>query len=171
MLNSGTLKLTTRGDREIVMTRVFNAPRNLVFDALTRPELLKRWFTGAPGWSLVVCDIDLRVGGTYRYVWRSPEGAEMGMSGVHLEIVPPERIVATQVFDQAWYPGQAVGTIVLVEQGGETILTQTVLYESREVRNAVLRSPMEQGVALGYDRLADLLASMQARRMERKAGQ
>lgn len=160
MMNAGTLKVTTPTEKEIVMTRVFDAPRRLVFDALTRPELLKRWFLGPPGWSLAVCEIDLKVGGTYRYVWRGPDEAEMGLGGVYREIVAPERIVATEKFDEAWYPGEAVGTIVLVEQDGKTTLTQTVLYESQEARDAVLKTPMEQGVAAGYDRLAEFLASM-----------
>src|SRR5688500_12760331 len=102
MHNTGNLHVATRGDREIVMTRVFNAPRKLVFDALTEPCLVKRWLTGAPGWTMAVCEIDARPGGAYRYVWRGPDGMEMGMGGVHREVVPPERIVCTQLFDQDW---------------------------------------------------------------------
>src|SRR6266446_2444427 len=116
MTNLGNLKLTTRGDREIVMTRVFDAPRSLVFDAFTKPELVKQWLLGPPGWSMPVCEIDLRVGGTYRYVWRHANGNEMGMGGVYREIVAPERIVTTEKFDESWYPGEAVGTVVLVEK-------------------------------------------------------
>ncbi len=162
MKDSGTLKLTTRGDREIVMTRVFDAPRSLVFEAFTKPELVKQWLLGPEGWSMPVCEIDLRVGGKYRYVWRHVKGHEMGMGGVFREIVPPERIVSTEKFDEAWYPGEAVGTVVLTEEGGKTTLTQTVQYQSREAREAVLKSPMESGVAAGYDRLAELLASTMA---------
>ena len=162
MKNTGTLKVTTPGDREVVMTRIFDAPRHLVFEAVTKPELLKRWFFGPPGWSLAVCEIDLRVGGAYRYVWRGPDGAEMGIRGVFREVVPPERIVNTELFDEAWYPGEALVTTALVEQGGKTTLTLTVLYQSREARDAVLKTPMEHGVAMGYDRLAELLASLPA---------
>jgi len=169
MKNTGTLKLTTRGDREIVMTRVFDAPRSLVFEAFSKPELVRQWLLGPPGWSMPVCEIDFRVGGRYRYVWRHANGHEMGMGGVHRDIVVPERIVATEKFDESWYPGEAVGTIVLVEQGGKTALTQTVLYESSEAREAVLKSPMEQGVTAGYDRLAELLASLGASGMEKGA--
>jgi uncharacterized protein YndB with AHSA1/START domain len=161
MLTPGTLTLTTPTDREIVMTRAFNAPRRLVFDAMTKPELLKRWFFGPPGWSLEVCEIDLKVGGGYRYLWRGRGGIEMGMRGVYREIVSPERIVQTEAFDQSWYPGEAVGTLVLVERDGKTTLTQTVLYDSRETRDAVLKTPMERGVAMGYDRLAELLATLE----------
>jgi uncharacterized protein YndB with AHSA1/START domain len=160
MMNTGNLKLTTSGDREIVMTRDFAAPRRLVFDAFTKPELVKQWLLGPPGWSMPVCEIDLKVGGKYRYVWRQDsDGSEMGMGGVYREIVPQERIVCTEAFDQAWYAGEALGTLVFSEQGGKTTITQTVLYQSREARDAVLKSGMERGVAASYDRLAELLAS------------
>jgi len=115
--NTRTLKLTTRGDREIVMTREFDAPRRLVFDALTKPELVKQWLLGPPGWSMPVCEIDLRVGGTYRYVWRHTDGKEMGMGGVYREIVPQERVVCSELFDEPWYPGEALVTTTLAEGG------------------------------------------------------
>src|SRR5205814_27542 len=106
-------------ERAGVMTRVFDAARALVFDAHTKPELVKRWLLGPPGWSMPVCEIDLRVGGKYRYVWRhNTKGTQMGMGGVYREIVAPERIVSTERFDEAWYPGEAVGTLLLVERGG-----------------------------------------------------
>jgi uncharacterized protein YndB with AHSA1/START domain len=143
-------------------TRVFNAPRRLVFDAFTKPELLKRWFYGPDGWSLDVCEVDLRAGGAYRYVWRHANGMEMGMGGVHQEVVPPERIVCTQLFDQDWTGGEAVGTMVLTERDGKTTLTNTVLYSSREVRDAVLKTPMEKGMAAGYDRLEAMLPVLEA---------
>jgi uncharacterized protein YndB with AHSA1/START domain len=158
MTNPGTLKVTTCGDREIVMTRVFDAPRTLVWNAFTTPDLLKQWLIGPPGWTMVVCDVALNVGGKYRYVWRDTGGNEMGMGGIFREIVPPERIVTTEKFDQPWYPGEAVGTVALVEQDGKTTLTQTITYESRATRDAVLKSPMEQGLGASYDRLAKLLS-------------
>ena len=170
MNNTGALKLTTRGDREIVITRVFDAPRALLFDAFTKPELVQQWLLGPPGWSMPVCEIDLRVGGAYRYVWRHANGNEMGMGGVYREIAAPERIVATEKFDEAWYPGEAVGTLVLSEQSGKTTVTQTVLYQSREARDAVLKSGMEKGVSASYDRLAELLTSPPAQGMEKGAG-
>ena len=160
MKSAETLQVTAPGEREIVMTRGFDAPRQLVFDAHTKPELIKRWLLGPPGWSMPVCEIDLRVGGKYRFVWRHDRnGNEMGMGGLYREIVAPERIVNTERFDEAWYPGEALNTLVLVETGGRTTLTQTVRYESREARDAVLKSGMESGVAASYERLADLLAS------------
>jgi uncharacterized protein YndB with AHSA1/START domain len=163
MTNTGGLKVTARGDREIVMTRALDAPRRLVFDAFTKPELVKRWLLGPPGWSMPVCEIDLKVGGTYRYVWRhGADGKEMGIGGVYREIAAPERVVATEKFDEAWYPGEAVGTLLLVEQAGKTTVTQTMLYESREARDSVLKSGMEKGVAVSYDRLEELLARGEA---------
>jgi uncharacterized protein YndB with AHSA1/START domain len=160
MKNTGALKIAARGDRELVMTRVLDAPRRLVFDAFTKPELVRQWLLGPPGWSMPVCEIDLRVGGRYRYVWRHAKGNEMGMSGVYREIVAPERIVSTEEFDESWYPGEAIGTVVLVELEGKTSLTQTVLYESREARDGVLKSPMEEGMEAGYARLDQLLVSL-----------
>jgi len=161
MKNAGTLKLTTPTDREISMTRVFDAPRRLVFDAFTKPELVKRWLLGPPGWTMPVCEIDLRVGGAYRYVWRHADGREMGMGGIYREIVPQERLVCTELFDEAWYPGEALVTTILAEQGGRTTLTSTMLYVWQETRDAVLKSGMERGVAASYDRLEELLMSIE----------
>jgi len=157
MKNTGTLKVTTPTEREIVMTRVFDAPRRLVFDAFSKPELLKRWF-GPRGWSLAVCEVDLKVGGGFRFVLRGPDGREMGMRGVYREIVPPERSVHMESFDD--YPGESQVTAVFVEENGKTTLTATVLYPSKEVRDIVIKSGMEHGAAESYDKLAELLASM-----------
>jgi uncharacterized protein YndB with AHSA1/START domain len=157
MKNTGTLKVTTPSEREIVLTRVFDAPRSLVFDCLTKPELLKRWF-GPRGWSLSVCEVDLRVGGKWRFVLRGPDGQQMGMGGVYREIAAPERDVHTESFDD--YPGESIVTGVLVEQGGKTTLTGTILYESKVIRDAVIQSGMEHGAAETYDKLAELLPSL-----------
>lgn len=162
MTSTRVLTVTAQGDREIAMRREFDAPRTLVFDAYTKPELLKRWLTGPEGWSMAVCEIDLRVGGSLRWLWRHRDGQEMGLRGVYREILPPERLVSTERFDESWYPGEAVLTLELVEEDGRTALTQTMLYESPEARDAVLASPMEEGVAASYDRLAELLASLPA---------
>jgi uncharacterized protein YndB with AHSA1/START domain len=157
MKNSETLQVTTPSEREIVLTRVFDAPRHLVFDALTKPELLKQWF-GPRDWSLAVCEIDLKVGGAWRSVLRGPGGKDMGMRGVYQEIVPPERLVSTESFDD--YPGESLNTLVLVEQDGKTTLTITVLYQSQEIRDAVIKSGMEHGAAECYNKLAELLPSI-----------
>ena len=157
-----TFKVSTPTDREIRISRVFDAPRELVFDAFTKPELLTRWMSGPPGWSFVVCEVDLRVGGAYRFVWRGPDGTEMGMGGVHREIERPERVVNTQRFDQDWTGGEAVGTLQLLERDGKTISINTVLYVSKEARDGALASGMDQGMAMGYDRLEGLLPGFQA---------
>jgi len=130
MIYSDSFKLSTPSDREIRVTRVFDAPRALVFQAFTKPEYVKRWLLGPPGWSMPVCEIDLRAGGTYRYLWRQDkDGKEMGMRGVFREIVAMERIVATEEFDESWYPGEAVDTTVFADEGKATRMTITVLYE------------------------------------------
>jgi uncharacterized protein YndB with AHSA1/START domain len=148
----------TPSDREIAMTRVFDAPRALVFEALTQPELVQRWLLGPPGWSMPLCEIDLKVGGAYRYVWRNDEkGKGFGTGGVFREILTPERLVHTERMDGA--PGEALNTVTLVEQDGRTTLTQTMLFDSKEARDGALQSGMEKGVAVSYDRLADLLAA------------
>ena len=160
MKNPGTLKLTTPTEREIVMTRIFDAPRRLVFDALSKPELVKQWLLGPPGWTMPVCEIDLRVGGAYRFVWLGQDGTTMGMGGVYREIVIPERIVNTQLFDQDWTGGETLGTLLLTEQGGKTTLTNAVLYSSREARDGALRTRMAEGVEAGYARPDELLPSL-----------
>jgi len=137
---AGTLDISTPSDREIRMTRVFNAPRKLVFDAYTKPELLTRWMGVMPGWTWAVCEIDLRVGGTFRYLWRGPDGFEMGMRGTYLEITPPHRIVSTESFDQKWYEGECVETVTLEENDGRTTLTMLLRYDNQAVRDGVLRS-------------------------------
>jgi uncharacterized protein YndB with AHSA1/START domain len=154
----GGFQVTTPSDREIAMERTFEAPRVLVFQALSKPEFVRRWLLGPDGWEMTVCNIDLRVGGSYRYEWRHADGSEMAMGGIYREVLPPERLVTTEKFDESWYPGEAVGTMVLVENEGRTRLTLTVMYDNKEARDFVLKTPMEEGVAAGYDRLAKLLA-------------
>lgn len=161
--NAGKLQVTTPSDREIAMTRVFDAPRSMVFDAWTKPELIKRWLGALEGWTFVVCEVDLKVGGKYRYAWRGPDGEEMAMGGVFREIVRLERLVCTEKFDESWYAGDAVDTTVFVEKGGKTTVTTTVLYQSKEVRDGVLKSPAVSGVGKSYDKLAEVLASTQKR--------
>lgn len=152
-----TLQVTTPSDREILMTRALDAPRELVWDAFTKPELVKRWLLGPPGWTMPVCEIDLRVGGAYRFVWRKEDGVEMGMGGVHREIEKPERLVRTELFDQDWTGGETVATVVFNERNGSTIVDITVLYSSQEARDGALASGMKEGMAAGYDRLEELL--------------
>src|SRR5262249_19827468 len=153
-------KISTPTEREIAAERDFDAPRRLVFDAFTRPELVRRWLLGPDGWTMPVCEIDLRIGGAYRYVWRKEStGAEMGMGGVFRQIGRPAKLVATEKFDESWYPGEAVDTTVFEERGGITKVRLTVLYESKAARDTASRSGMERGMIAGYDRLEQVLAA------------
>jgi uncharacterized protein YndB with AHSA1/START domain len=158
MMNASTLTIATPSDREIAMTRVFAAPARLVYDAHTKPELLKRWLGVFGGWSLSTCEIDLRVGGKYRWVWSKGSGTEMGMGGTYKDLVTNARIVATEAFDDPWYEGQCLVTTEFVEADGWTTLTATMRYDSKKIRDAVLKSPMETGIVASYDKLAALLA-------------
>ncbi|MEO7456043.1 MAG: SRPBCC family protein [Gemmatimonadaceae bacterium] len=160
---SGNVQVTARGDNEIVVTRAFNAPRALVYEAMTKPALLKRWLGVFGGWSLDECEVDARMGGRYRYVWKGPNGERMGMGGTYREVVPGERLVATEQFDEAWYPGEAVSTTSFTERDGRTTLAMTIVYSSKETRDAVLKTPMAEGMSKGYDALDALLASQQAK--------
>lgn len=163
MNTSRKLTIAAQGDREIVMTRVFDAPRHLVFDAYTKPELLKRWLGVRNGWTLAVCEVDLRVGGTYRYVWRKEsKNIDMGAGGVFTNVEPPERLVCTEKFDDPWYPGESLLTTTFTEFAGKTTLSTTVRYESPEARDMVMKSPMESGLAESYDMLESLLATQQS---------
>ena len=159
MRNTGTLQVTTPSDREIVLTRVFNAPRHMVFEAFSKPELLKQWF-GPHGWSLSVCEVDFRVGGSFRFVMKGPSGRRNGHARRVLEIAPPERSVHMESFDD--FPGESQVTTVFVEKDGKTTMTATVLYDSKEVRDAVIQTGMEHGAAETYDRLAEFLLTTAA---------
>jgi uncharacterized protein YndB with AHSA1/START domain len=159
MSDRQTLQVTTPSDLEVTMTRDFHAPRQLVFDALTQPALIRQWLGVHGSWQWVVCDVDLRVGGDYRYVWRNAKGREMGMGGRFLDITPPERLVNTERFDDPWYPGEGHATAVLTERDGWTTLSTTVRAESREARDTILRSGMETGVIAAYNSLDQVLAA------------
>jgi len=154
------LQMSAAGERDIVITRAFDAPRELVFRAWTEPELVKRWMFGPAGWSFAVCDIDFRVGGRYRFVWRHEDGREMGMGGRYVDIVAPERIVNTELFDQDWTGGETTGTLVFTEQGGRTITTYTLTYASQAAREMVMKSGMTSGMEAGYERLDAIFAEM-----------
>jgi uncharacterized protein YndB with AHSA1/START domain len=158
MSATATLTVSAPGERDIVITRRFDAPRLLVFDAHTRPEFVRRWLLGPPGWTMPVCEIDLRVGGRYHYVWRNDaNGRQFGMSGEFREIAAPGRLVSTERFDESPYPGEAVNTLTLTEEHGQTLLTLTSVYPSRELRDIALKSGMEKGVGPSYDRLQALV--------------
>ena len=156
MPDTGTLKVTTPSDREIVLTRAFDAPRQLVWDAFTQPELLQRWLLGPSGWSMIVCDVALKAGEAYRYVWRHTNGNEMTIKGICREVVIHERIVSTESWGGDW--PDTLNTIVFAEENGKTTVTNTILYPSKKARDAALKTGMTKGVAASYNRLAELLA-------------
>jgi uncharacterized protein YndB with AHSA1/START domain len=156
------LEVTVPSDLEIVMKRSFRAPRRFVFEALTKPELVKQWLTGPPGNSMVDCEIDLRVGGSYRYVWQASNGDLMAAGGVFREIVEPERIVCTESFEEDWYDGESLVTYELIEEDGSTLLIATMSFSSRHGRDLALQSGMETGVDYSYQQLDELVISMAA---------
>ena len=158
--NSDSFKATTPSDREIVLTRLFDAPRRLVFEAMSKPEHVRRWWGLLDErYSVTLCEIDLRVGGAWRFVGRGPQG-EFAFHGVYREIAAPERVVFTEIFEP--FPDvESVVTSVLSEEGGKTRLTVTVVYPSLEVRDSVLETGMARGAAISYDRLEDLVRELQ----------
>ena len=157
--NSDTFKATTPSDREIVLTRLFDAPRPLVFEAMTKPEHVKRWWGCLDErYSVPVCEIDLRPGGKWRFVGKGPMG-EYGFHGVYREIVVPERVVFTEIYDP--FPdAESVVTSVLTEEGGKTRLTATCVYPSLEVRDMVIQSGMTRGASISYDRLEEVVQEL-----------
>jgi uncharacterized protein YndB with AHSA1/START domain len=157
--NSDSFEVTTPSDREIRLTRLFDAPRRLVFDAMTKPEHVKQWWGRlGEGYSTPVCEIDLRVGGRWRFVNRHPKG-EVAFYGEYREITPPSRIVFTEIFEQ--FPDSvSVVTTDFIDEDGKTRLTATVRYPSPEVRDMVLGSGMARGAGISYDRLEDLVAEL-----------
>lgn len=157
------MTIVSLNDREIRIERQFQAPQTLVYRAYTEPDLVRRWLGLQNGWTFLVCDMDVRVGGAYRWVWReTTSGYEMGMGGNYLEVTPPARIVATERFDQAWYPGGAIVSSAFVEDNHSTTLIMTLLYESTEARDSVLRSPMQSGLSAGFVNLDTLLGVLLA---------
>ena len=153
-MNVGQMTIDARGDREIFITRTFDASSRLVYDAMTKPELMKRWLFGPDGWELAVCEVDLRPGGTFRYVWRHTErGSDMGMGGIFVEIDAPAKVVHKEVFDEDWTGGETVVTTLLSEVGGKTKMEMTIVYSSAEARDGALKSGMADGMEAGYARL------------------
>lgn len=152
------LKMMIPGDREILIERQFDAPRAFVWRALVEPPLVRRWLLGPPGWSMPVCEIDLRVGGTMRFVWAHEDGRSMGMTSVVREIVPDDRLVATEMFDEDWTGGETLVTQSLHDADGGTTLRTHILYVSQEARDGAKMSGMTDGMEAGYARLDEMLA-------------
>jgi uncharacterized protein YndB with AHSA1/START domain len=151
----GRTTFTTPSDREVVITRIVDAPRRLVFDAYTIPRHVQSWLLGPEGWTMPVCEIDLRPGGQWHFVWRKSDGTEMGMRGQYQEIQPPEKLVNTESWGSQW--PETLNTLLLVEEDGKTTITQRILYPSKAARDAALQTGMKDGASLSYDRLEEYL--------------
>jgi uncharacterized protein YndB with AHSA1/START domain len=156
-LGTGTLTVERVGESDLRFVREFDAPRDLVFRAHTTPARLEQWLLGPDGWTMPVCEVDLRPGGRFRYVWRKGH-IEMGMTGTFLEIAPPGRIVHTEIFDEDWTGGETVVTTVFDEADGRTTLSMTVRYSSAAARDGALATGMISGMSTTYDRLAGQLS-------------
>ena len=155
------LEITLPSDREIVITRSFDAPRDLVWDCYTQPALVRRWLLGPPGWEMPVCEIDLRVGGKYRYEWEDKNRAvKMGMGGTFTAVKKPEHIGSKEKFDDDWTGGETDVSQVFTEKAGKTTLTLTILYASKEARDGAAATGMTDGMEHGYQRLDEVLASL-----------
>lgn len=156
-----TLQVTTPSDLEIVMTRAFDAPRDLVFEVWTKPEHVRHWW-GLRSSSMIHCEADVRPGGSWRYVTREENGDEVPFCGVYREVTPPERLVYTEIYDvEPFNTGDpAVNTVTFTEEDGRTIMTCTTLCPSKEVRDYILGSGMEIGAAESYNRLAEHLKTL-----------
>jgi uncharacterized protein YndB with AHSA1/START domain len=160
MSQEETMKLTMPSDVELVVTRTFNAPRKLLFEAWTNPKYLPQWMLGPEGWTMPVCEIDLRIGGSWHFVWRKSDGTEMEMRGVYREIKPPERLVSSESWGGPW--PETLNTLVLTEEAGKTTMTLTILYPSKQAREAATMTGMAKGMAMSFDRLESYLVSQKA---------
>jgi uncharacterized protein YndB with AHSA1/START domain len=155
---TGVTTYTTPSDQEVVITRVVSAPRRVVFDAFTNARHVPNWLIGPPGWTMPVCEIDLRPGGTWRYVYRKDDGSEMTMQGSYREVAPPERLVSTESWGPEW--PETVNTMVLTETGELTTITITARYPSKEARDAALKTGMKSGMDQSFARLDSMLQSL-----------
>jgi uncharacterized protein YndB with AHSA1/START domain len=158
MTMTHTLDVATPTDLTIVLTRDFDAPRELVFSAHTDSRHLPHWMLGPEGWTMPICEIDLRPGGAWRCIWRGEDGTEMAITGVYLEVDPPARVVHTETWGGDWAETQ--NTLEFVEVDGRTTLTSTMLFPTREARDAALGTGMNDGVAVGFARLDAYLSSL-----------
>jgi uncharacterized protein YndB with AHSA1/START domain len=155
-------KVELPSDNEVRVTREFNAPAQLVWDAHTKPELMKRWLLGPDGWSMTTCEVDLRVGGKYHYRWRNDtDGTEFGFTGENIEVTPITRIVTMQFMEGMPGPG-ARNTLTLSEKGGKTILTINMDFGSKEARDGAVASGMTDGMEIGYQRIERLFIDAKA---------
>ena len=155
---TGVTTYTTPSETQVQVTRVVNAPRNIVFEAYTEPKHLQKWLLGPPGWTMPICEFDARPGGAWRYVYRKEDGNEMTLSGTVREYTPPERVVTTETWGPQW--PETVNTVVFTELAGQTTITLTVTYPSQEARDAALQTGMKEGMDQGFAKLDALLETL-----------
>ena len=153
-----TTEFSTPSDLEFVATRVFDAPQKLVWEAHTDPRHVPQWMLGPEGWTMPVCEIDLRPGGAWHFVWRREDGTEMEMRGEYREVSPYDRLVNTESWGPEW--PETVNTLLLTESDGNTTITSTMRFPSREARDAAMATGMTDGMTVSFDRLADLLRTL-----------
>lgn len=154
----GKTAYTLPSDREIAVARIFNAPQNLVFDVWTNPRHLPRWMTGPPGWTMTICEIDLKPGGLWKLAWKGEDGTEMTMTGEYREVVPPERVVSSERWGPEW--PETINTVTFSEVDGQTTLSLTILYPSKEARDAALQTGMKEGMDMSFARMTEYVASL-----------
>jgi uncharacterized protein YndB with AHSA1/START domain len=155
---TGATTFTMPNDREVVITRAVDAPRRLVFAAWTDPIHIPQWLLGPEGWTMPICEMDLRPGGAWRYVWRKADGVEMEMSGIVREVRPPERLVTTERWGPEW--PETVNTLLLTESGGKTTISLTITYVSKAARDAALETGMADGVEQSFVRLDRIVRTL-----------
>lgn len=160
MAFGGPLTITLPADNQVVITRLFDAPRHLVFACYTQPALIRRWLNGAEGWVMTVCEFDAKVGGKYRYEWKAPSGYVMGMGGVVTAIKPVSHVASAELFDDDWTGGETVSTLDFDEESGRTTLVNTITYSSKEARDGALATPMAEGMEYGYKKLDEVLIEL-----------
>ena len=158
MRDAAGVSITTPSELEVCMTRVFDAPRHLVFEAWTSPAYVPKWMLGPDGWTMPVCEIDLRPGGAWLFVWRKSDGTEMQMHGLYKEVSPPDRLVSTEAWGGDW--PETLNTLVLTEKNGKTTASVTVLYPSKAARDRAMATGMLEGATLSFNRLAAIVSSM-----------
>ena len=155
---TGVTTYATPSDREVVVTRVVDAPRKMAFDAWTNPKHVPHWMTGPEGWTMPVCEIDLRPGGAWHFAWRKGNGEEMDMRGTYREVVPNQRVVSTETWGPEW--PETINTVEFTEKDGQTTITITIKYPSKEARDAALKTGMKDGMDAGFTRLDKVLKSL-----------
>jgi uncharacterized protein YndB with AHSA1/START domain len=155
---AGVTSFSVPNDQDVVITRLVDAPRDLVFEVWTDPKHVRKWLLGPEGWAMPVCEIDLRVGGKWHFMWRKDDGTEMAMTGTYTEVKAPERVVHTERWGPEW--PETVNTLVLTESSGKTTIALTIHYPSKEARDAALKTGMKEGMEVSFARLDSVLAEL-----------